>query len=69
MYFQDKQFGKVALFFPHVNPDAIVLSGMKCYKQYSLERAYRGDTFFWGLLPQPGDQLIFKFVHPTVIKR
>lgn len=66
---KDKQFGKVALFFPHHNPEAEVISGIKCYKQYTLERAYLGETFFWGLLPQPGDQLVFKFVSPTVIKR
>lgn len=66
---KDKQFGKVALFFPHSNPDAEVISGIKFYKQYSLERAYLGDTFFWGLLPQPGDQLVFKFTNPILIKR
>ncbi|KAF5297422.1 hypothetical protein FQR65_LT01353 [Abscondita terminalis] len=65
----DKQFGKVALFFPHSNPDAEVISGIKFYKQYSLERAYLGETFFWGLLPQPGDQLIFKFTNPILMKR
>lgn len=67
--FQDKQFGKVALFYPHSNPEAEVISGMKCYKQFTLERAYLGETFFWGLLPQPSDQLVFKFTTPIVIKR
>ncbi|EFA00960.2 alpha-1,3-mannosyl-glycoprotein 4-beta-N-acetylglucosaminyltransferase B [Tribolium castaneum] len=66
---KDKQFGKVALFFPHSNPDAEVVSGIKHYKQYTLERAYLGETFFWGLLPSPGDQLIFKFSSPIWIKR
>ncbi|KAJ8922428.1 hypothetical protein NQ315_004374 [Exocentrus adspersus] len=66
---KDKQFGKVALFFPHTNPEAEVLSGIKHYKQYTLERAYLGETFFWGLLPQPGDQLLFKFATPITIKR
>lgn len=69
MYFQDKQFGKVPLFFPHVNPEATIVSGIKHYKQYTLERAYYGETFFWGLLPQPGDQLLFRFKTPLVIKR
>lgn len=67
--FQDKQFGKVPLFYPHSNPEAKVASAIKCYKQYSLERAYLGETFFWGLLPQPGDQLLFKFETPLIIKR
>lgn len=67
--FQDKQFGKVALFFPHSNPEADIVSGIKHYKQYTLERAYLGETFFWGLLPQPGDQLVFKFTTPITIKR
>ncbi|CAH0545701.1 unnamed protein product [Brassicogethes aeneus] len=66
---KDKQFGKVALFFPHSNPEAEVVSGIKHYKQYTLERAYLGETFFWGLLPQPGDQLTFKFTNPITVKR
>lgn len=66
---QDKQFGKVPLFFPHSNPEAEVTSGIKHYKQYTLTRAYLGETFFWGLLPQPGDQLVFKFTTPIFIKR
>ncbi|XP_019866107.1 alpha-1,3-mannosyl-glycoprotein 4-beta-N-acetylglucosaminyltransferase B [Aethina tumida] len=66
---KDKQFGKVALFFPHSNPEAEVISGIKHYKQYTLERAYLGETFFWGLLPQPGDQLTFKFTTPITVKR
>jgi alpha-1,3-mannosylglycoprotein beta-1,4-N-acetylglucosaminyltransferase A/B len=66
---KDKQFGKVELFFPHKNPDATVESDIKHYKQYSLTRAYLGETFFWGLLPQPGDHLVFKFTVPLLIKR
>ncbi|XP_069670865.1 alpha-1,3-mannosyl-glycoprotein 4-beta-N-acetylglucosaminyltransferase A isoform X1 [Periplaneta americana] len=65
---KDKQFGKVALFFPHKNPDASVESAIKHYKQYSLARAYLGETFFWGLLPQPGDHLVFRFTTPVLIK-
>ncbi|XP_050315791.1 alpha-1,3-mannosyl-glycoprotein 4-beta-N-acetylglucosaminyltransferase B isoform X3 [Anthonomus grandis grandis] len=66
---KDKQFGKIALFFPHVNPEAEVTSAIKHYKQYTLKRAYLGETFFWGLLPQPGDQLTFKFTSPIPVKR
>ncbi|CAH1129914.1 unnamed protein product [Ceutorhynchus assimilis] len=66
---KDKQFGKVALFFPHSNPEAEITAGIKHYKQYTLKRAYLGETFFWGLLPQPGDQLVFKFLTPIPVKR
>lgn len=66
---QDKQFGKVALFFPHANPEAEITCDIKHYKQYTLRRAYLGETFYWGLLPQPGDHLIFKFATPIPIKR
>ncbi|XP_072396467.1 alpha-1,3-mannosyl-glycoprotein 4-beta-N-acetylglucosaminyltransferase B isoform X2 [Diabrotica undecimpunctata] len=66
---KDKQFGKVALFFPHNNPPAEVVSGIKHYKQYTLKRAYLGETFFWGLLPQPGDQLLFNLTPPVTLKR
>ncbi|XP_074038777.1 alpha-1,3-mannosyl-glycoprotein 4-beta-N-acetylglucosaminyltransferase a [Leptinotarsa decemlineata] len=66
---KDKQFGKVALFFPHSNPEAEVTSGIKHYKQYTLKHAYLGENFFWGLLPQPGDQLVFNFMTPIIVKR
>ncbi|OXU26362.1 hypothetical protein TSAR_002451 [Trichomalopsis sarcophagae] len=66
---KDKQFGKITLYYGHQNPDAIVESQIKPYKQFTLNKAYKGDSFFWGLLPQPGDHLRFKFVHPIFIKR
>ncbi|BET00575.1 N-Acetylglucosaminyltransferase-IV (GnT-IV) conserved region [Nesidiocoris tenuis] len=66
---KDKQFGKVRLFVPHANPDAIVESEIKCYKQHTLKRAYLGETFFWGLVPTPGDRLTFSFSRPLYIKR
>ncbi|XP_044731713.1 alpha-1,3-mannosyl-glycoprotein 4-beta-N-acetylglucosaminyltransferase A [Chrysoperla carnea] len=66
---KDKQFGKIPLFFPHVNPEAEIESDIKHYKQYTLKRAYLGETFFWGLLPQVGDHLTFKFSSPIYIKR
>ncbi|KAK9727742.1 hypothetical protein QE152_g19042 [Popillia japonica] len=66
---KDKHFGKVVLFYPHTNPEAIVVSGIKCYKHYSLKRAYLGETFFWGLLPQAGDQLSFQFRKPLTLRR
>ena len=36
-------------------------SPIKHYKHHSLVRAYQGDTFFWGLAPQPGDTITFNF--------
>lgn len=65
---QDKQFGKIALFFPHANPSANAESAIKSYKHHTLQRAYNGETFFWGLLPQPGDMLTFKFDTPIAVK-
>lgn len=66
---KDKQFGKVSLFTPHSNPVAEVKSDIKAYKQYTLKRAYQGESFFWGLLPQPGDHLSFQFKTPLYIKK
>nr|CAD7398394.1 unnamed protein product [Timema poppensis] len=66
---QDKQFGKVVLFFPHQNPPAEVKTDIKNYKQYTLAKAYRGESFFWGLLPQPGDHLSFTFSTPIMLKQ
>ncbi|XP_011494868.1 PREDICTED: alpha-1,3-mannosyl-glycoprotein 4-beta-N-acetylglucosaminyltransferase B [Ceratosolen solmsi marchali] len=66
---KDKQFGKIILHYGHKNPEAIIESQIKSYKQFTLSKAYRGDTFFWGLLPQVGDHLRFKFIHPIYLKR
>lgn len=66
---QDNQFGKVTLFYGHLNPDATVETQIKPYKQYTLLKAYKGESFFWGLLPQPGDHLRFKFTNPIFIKK
>ena len=62
---KDKQFGKVSLFKPHRNPPATFESKIKHYKQYSFSRAYKGETFYWGLVPQPGDFILIKFQTPT----
>jgi len=69
LHLQDKQFGKITLFYAHENPEAIVETQIKPYKQYTLQKAYKGESFFWGLLPQPGDHLKFKFSHPIFIKK
>ncbi|XP_015602515.1 alpha-1,3-mannosyl-glycoprotein 4-beta-N-acetylglucosaminyltransferase B [Cephus cinctus] len=66
---KDKQFGKITLYYGHDNPDATVETHIKPYKQYTLQKAYKGESFFWGLLPQPGDHLRFKFTQPIFIKR
>lgn len=63
--FQDKNFGKLALFTPHKNPPAKVTSPIKAYKQFTIQRAYRGDSFFWGLMPQAGDDIVFEFSKPV----
>ncbi|XP_053954932.1 alpha-1,3-mannosyl-glycoprotein 4-beta-N-acetylglucosaminyltransferase A [Anastrepha ludens] len=68
---KDKQFGsKVPSFYPHIhNPSARVRSNIVAYKNFLLKRAYRGETYFWGLLPQPGDLVQFIFEKPTLLRR
>ena len=62
---KDKQFGKISLFKPHRNPPAQFESRIKHYKQYSFSRAYKGESFYWGLVPQPGDYILIKLNPPT----
>jgi alpha-1,3-mannosylglycoprotein beta-1,4-N-acetylglucosaminyltransferase A/B len=61
---KDKQFGKVSLFAPHRNPPATFETKIKHYKHYSITRAYKGETFYWGLVPQPGDYILFRLNPP-----
>jgi len=64
---KDRQFGRVQLFVPHKNPPASIESPIKHYKHYSLARAYQGDTFFWGLVPQAGDAITISFEPPVTL--
>ncbi|XP_055916240.1 alpha-1,3-mannosyl-glycoprotein 4-beta-N-acetylglucosaminyltransferase B [Eupeodes corollae] len=66
---KDKQFGKIPSFYPHHNPPASVKTNIAPYKNFHLNRAYRGESYFWGLLPQPGDLVQFVFSHPISLKR
>lgn len=66
---KDKQFGKIPTFYPHVNPSAVVKSPINAYKSHTLNRAYLGESFFWGLLPQPGDLVEFIFHQPYNLRR
>ena len=43
-------------------------SPIKAYKQYTINRAYKGETFFWGLMPQAGDTIVFEFDEPVKVK-
>jgi hypothetical protein len=47
---QDKEFGKIQLFVGHENPPAAVSTSVQQYKEFSLESAYLGKNFFWGLV-------------------
>lgn len=65
---KDKQFGRVAQFTPHLdNPPALVNSTIKQYERYSLNKAYLGESYFWGFTPSAGDVLWFNFTPPVLI--
>lgn len=50
---------------PQDNPHAIIATTLKTYQKYDIEKAYNGETFFWALLPQPGDFIRFDFSPPV----
>lgn len=66
---KDKQFGKVPLHYSHKNPSATFQSTILPYKTHTIEHAYKGETFFWGLLPQMGDTLQIIFTEPIGVKQ
>ena len=43
-------------------------TSLKIYQKYHLERAYKGETFFWGLTPKQNDFVRFKFTPPIRLK-
>uniref|UniRef100_A0A8B9HEW3 Zgc:154054 n=1 Tax=Astyanax mexicanus TaxID=7994 RepID=A0A8B9HEW3_ASTMX len=65
---KDKDFGKQVLFKAHPNPDAVVISSLKDYQGHSVEKAYLGQDFFWGLTPIKGDYILITFTKPQIIK-
>ena len=67
--FQDKDFGKAALHRAHSNPSAEVSATIKIYQTYTIQRAYLGETFFWGLIPKAKDTVTFKFNPPIAIQQ
>ena len=70
---KDKDFGTSQLHRPHHdNAPAEVSTSLTDYKHasknYDLERAYKGETFFWGLTPKQNDYVRFKFTPPIRLK-
>lgn len=57
------------LHHPHKNPEAEVKTTLKAYKSHSADRAYKGETFFWCLLPQSDDIIAFHFKTPLQIEK
>ncbi|XP_031442658.1 alpha-1,3-mannosyl-glycoprotein 4-beta-N-acetylglucosaminyltransferase B-like [Clupea harengus] len=65
---KDKDFGKQPLFTPHKNPGAELSSSLKHYQTHSLDKAYRGQDFFWGLTPTAGDYIHILFQQPQRVQ-
>lgn len=66
---KDKDFGKQTLYKAHNNPAAELSTSLKHYQQHSLERAYKGEDFFWALTPVKDDYVLFSFPQPIHISR
>ncbi|OQR74436.1 hypothetical protein BIW11_09072, partial [Tropilaelaps mercedesae] len=67
---KDRQFGRVSLFVPHRdNVPGDVVTSMATYKQYTIKRAYLGDSLFWGVLPVAGDHITVTFHESTILER
>ncbi|XP_041800411.1 alpha-1,3-mannosyl-glycoprotein 4-beta-N-acetylglucosaminyltransferase B [Chelmon rostratus] len=66
-HLRDKDFGNQNLFQAHNNPAAELSSSLKHYQQHSLDRAYKGQDFFWALTPTQDDYILFNFPQPIHI--
>jgi len=63
------QFGKVELFTPHNNPPAKVESTINHYQEFTLENAYEGKNYFWGLTAEAGDTIKLTLASPIALGR
>lgn len=65
---QDKDFGNQVLYKGHSNPPAELKSSLENYQSHTLERAYNGEDFFWGLTPKRGDYIVITFNTAQTVK-
>ncbi|KAG0427467.1 hypothetical protein HPB47_025481 [Ixodes persulcatus] len=59
---KDHQFGKLAMFVAHQNPEARVSTTLKSYRTFTITRAYKGISYFW-------NNITFQFTPPVQIER
>ncbi|XP_024918975.1 alpha-1,3-mannosyl-glycoprotein 4-beta-N-acetylglucosaminyltransferase B isoform X2 [Cynoglossus semilaevis] len=68
-HLKDKDFGTQVLYHPHSNPAAELETSLKHYRGHSLDRAYRGQDFFWAQTPNQGDYVLIRFPKPLHVSR
>ncbi|XP_027508498.1 alpha-1,3-mannosyl-glycoprotein 4-beta-N-acetylglucosaminyltransferase-like protein MGAT4D [Corapipo altera] len=66
---KDKDFGKNVLHKAHKNPPAKVDTSLRIYQQYTLEKIYKGEDFFWASAPVAGDYIRFTFLNPLKVEK
>ncbi|XP_053624180.1 alpha-1,3-mannosyl-glycoprotein 4-beta-N-acetylglucosaminyltransferase A-like isoform X2 [Plodia interpunctella] len=67
---KDSHFGTVPTYYPHSNPPLdSVKTTVQEHSEHTLQRAYEGNTYFWGIKPKKGNTMEFYFAKPTVIER
>lgn len=64
---QDKDFEKI-LYKSHANPVADASTSLKTYQEYTLEKAYRGENYFWAFAPVAEDYIKFNFSKPLLVE-
>ncbi|NWH96402.1 MGT4B acetylglucosaminyltransferase, partial [Aegithalos caudatus] len=66
---KDEDFGESVLHKAHNNPPAKVDTSLTIYQQYTLEKVYKGENFFWASAPVAGDYIRFTFLSPLEVEK
>lgn len=66
---KDKQFGEVPAFVPHRNPAARVHTNIVTFGNHTIEQAYAGRSYFWGIYPKTSDLVSIVFNRPFALRR
>eukprot|EP00117_Sycon_ciliatum_P001527 scpid57003/ scgid4946/ Alpha-1,3-mannosyl-glycoprotein 4-beta-N-acetylglucosaminyltransferase B; N-glycosyl-oligosaccharide-glycoprotein N-acetylglucosaminyltransferase IVb; UDP-N-acetylglucosamine: alpha-1,3-D-mannoside beta-1,4-N-acetylglucosaminyltransferase IVb len=66
---KDKSFKQENLPSLHTNPAAVISSSIKHFQQNTIEAAYLGTGFFWGMGQSRDDRITVTFGSPTILKR
>ncbi|XP_065324423.1 alpha-1,3-mannosyl-glycoprotein 4-beta-N-acetylglucosaminyltransferase A-like isoform X2 [Gordionus sp. m RMFG-2023] len=64
-----QKFGESVFYLLHTNPEALVNTTLRTYKNHNIENTYNRKSYFWAEEPKKGDIILIQMKNPVSIKR